>query len=67
MVATSYYTLMTFLMMSFVICVIAIYADNSTLHSKFDQASDLWQQLELASGFESELRDYCGQGREVAC
>ena len=54
-------------MMSFVICVIAIYADNSTLHSKFDQASDLWQQLELASGFESDLRDYCGQGREVAC
>ena len=54
-------------MVSFVICVIAIYADNSTLYSKFDQASNLWQQLELASGFESDLRDYCGQGREVSC
>ena len=32
-----------------VICDIAIYADDATLYSKFDQASDLWQQLELAS------------------
>ena len=31
-----------------VICDIAIYADDTTLHSKCDQASDLWQQLELA-------------------
>ena len=30
-----------------VICDIAIYADDSTPYSKFDQASDLWQQ----SGF----------------
>ena len=30
------------------ICNIAIYADDTTLYSKFDQASDLWQQLELA-------------------
>ena len=37
-----------------VICNIAIYADNTTLHSKYDQASD-WQQLELDS--ELELRD----------
>ena len=28
---------------------IAIYADDTTLYSKCDQASDLWQQLELAS------------------
>ena len=28
---------------------IAIYADKSTLYFKCDQASDLWQQLELAS------------------
>ena len=27
-----------------VICDIAIYADNTTLYSKYDQASDLWQQ-----------------------
>ena len=32
-----------------VICNIAISADDTTLYSKCDQASDLWQQLELAS------------------
>ena len=32
-----------------VICDIAIYADDTTLYSRCDQASDLWQQLELAS------------------
>ena len=30
-----------------VICDIAIYADDATLYSKCDRASDLWQQLEL--------------------
>ena len=38
-----------------VICDMAIYADDTTLYSKFDQASDLWQQLELVSEFESDL------------
>ena len=38
-----------------VICNIAIYADDTTLYSKCGQASDLWQQLELASGLESDL------------
>ena len=38
-----------------VICNIAIYADDTTLCSKFDQASDLWQQSELASELESDL------------
>ena len=33
-----------------VICDIVIYADDTTLYSECDQASDLWQQLELASG-----------------
>ena len=37
------------------ICNIAIYADDTTLYSKCDQASDLWQQLELASELESDL------------
>ena len=32
-----------------VICKIAIYADDNSLYSKCDRASDLWQQLELAS------------------
>ena len=40
-----------------IICNIAIYADDTTLYSKCDQASDLWQQLELASEFESDLQD----------
>ena len=38
-----------------VICNIAICADDTTLYSKCDQASDLWQQLELASELESDL------------
>ena len=40
-----------------VICDIAIYADDTTLYSKCDQASDLWQQFELASELASDLRD----------
>ena len=32
-----------------VICNIAIYADDTTLYTKCNRASDLWQQLELAS------------------
>ena len=40
-----------------VICDIAIYADDTTLYSKCDEASDMWQHLELASDLESDLRD----------
>ena len=46
-----------------VICNVAIYANNvaicndTTLYSKCDQASDSWQQLELACELESDLRD----------
>ena len=40
-----------------VIFNIAIYADDTNLLSKCDQASDLWQQLELASEVKSDLRD----------
>ena len=47
-----------------VICDIAIYADDATLYSKCDQASDLWQQLELASELESDLRDTVGWERK---
>ena len=32
-----------------VICNIAIYADDTTLYAKCDQASGQWQQLKLAS------------------
>ena len=37
-----------------VTCDIAIYANDTTLYSKCDQTSDLWQQLELTSEFESD-------------
>ena len=47
-----------------VICDIAIYADDTTLYSKCDQASDLWQQLELASELESDLQDTVGWGKK---
>ena len=45
-------------------CNVAIYADDTTLYSKCDQASDLWQQLELASELEFDLRDDVDWGRK---
>ena len=50
---SSCYTLMTFLII--VICNIAIYADDTTLYCKCDQASGLWQ-VEFASELEPDLR-----------
>ena len=47
-----------------VICDIGIYADDTTLYSKCDLASDLWQQLELVSDFESDLRDTVDWGKK---
>ena len=47
-----------------VICNIAICADDTTLYSKYNQASDLWQQLELACELESDLRDTVDWGRK---
>ena len=47
-----------------VICDIAIYTDDTALYPKYDQASDLWQQLELASELESDLRDTVDWGRK---
>ena len=35
----------------------SICADDTILYSKYDQASDMWQQLELASELESDLQD----------
>ena len=40
-----------------VIYNIAIYADDTTLYSKCDLASDLWQQLQQVSELVSDLRD----------
>ena len=47
-----------------VICGGAIYADDMTLCSKYDQTSDMWQQLELASKRESDLSDFVDWGRK---
>ena len=47
-----------------VICDIAIYTDDTTLYSRCDWASDLWQQLELASELESDLRDTVDWGKK---
>ena len=47
-----------------VICDFTIYADDTTLYSKCDRASDLWEQLELASELESDLRDTVDLGKK---
>ena len=59
----SYYTLMTFLMMLYVILLSMLI---TLLYSKRDQASDLWQQLEMAAELESDLR-HTRLGQKVAC
>ena len=48
-----------------VICDIAIYGDDPTLYFKCDQASDLWQQVELASELESDLQDTVDWGKII--
>ena len=47
-----------------VICGIAIYADDTTHYSNCDWASNLWQQLELASELESDLQDMVDWGKK---
>ena len=47
-----------------VICNIAIYADDATVYSRCDQASHLWQQLELVFELESDLQDSVDWGRK---
>ena len=46
------------------LCDIAIYADDTTLCSKCDRASDLWEQLELASEIESDVQDTVDWGKK---
>ena len=50
-------------LLDYVICNIAIYADDTTLSSTSDQASYLWQQLEMASELESGLWNKVDWGR----
>ena len=47
-----------------VICNSAICAYDTTFNSKCDQASDLWQQIELALELESDLGDTVDWGRK---
>ena len=46
-----------------VICNIAIYADNTTLHPQCKQI-DLWRQLGMAAELESDLRDTADWARK---
>ena len=48
------YTLMTFMVMLSVLLV-SVLMIHATVYSRCDQASDLWQQLELALELESDL------------
>ena len=43
---------------------IAIHGDHTTLYCKCDQASDMWQQLELAHERESDPEDTVGWSRK---
>ena len=49
-----------------VVCDIAIYADDTTLYSKYHQVFDLWQQLKLASELESDLQDTVDWGKKFS-
>ena len=46
------------------VCNNAIYADDTTLYSKCDEASDLWQEMELAAELEFDLQDTVDWGRK---
>ena len=52
---------MTFLMLS---VIFGVYADDTTLYSKCDQTSGLWQQVKLASEHEFDLQDIVNWGRK---
>ena len=58
----SYYKLMTFLIILSAILLFMLII----LLSKCDRTSDLWQQLELASELESDLRDTVDWGVSIA-
>ena len=46
-----------------VICNIAVYADDNSLYSKCDQATVLWQQLDLVEfEHQSDLEDWIDAG-----
>ena len=55
-----YHTLKTFFL------ILSVVLPSANLYSKCNQASDLWQQQDLASVLESDLQD-TGLGQKVAC
>ena len=46
-----------------VVSRIAIYADDTTLYSSSDKASDIWKQVEMSAELESDLRDTVEWGK----
>ena len=60
----SYYALMTLLMMLYLIFLSMLMASSTTLYTKCEQASDLWQQLELAFELQSDLGVIVQWGRK---
>ena len=58
----SYHTLITFLMMLSVTFLSML--DDTTLYCRCDQASILWQQVEMAAEFGSNLQDTGNCGRK---
>ena len=51
-------------LMTFLMILSVIYADDHTLYSKCDQTSDLCQQTELASELESDPQDTVDWGKK---
>ena len=49
------------------ICIITIYANDTTYCTTCDHSSDLWQQLKMAVKLESDLWHIVGLCQEVAC
>ena len=47
-----------------VVCNIAISADDTIFYCKCNQASDLWEQVDLTSELESDLLDTVDWGRK---
>ena len=61
--------MLEFLKAPFLVLQFAIYADDTTLYSKCDQVSDLWQQFELASKLAFDRLDIMNWGAQwlVGC
>ena len=50
-----------------VICNIVIYSDDTTLFSKCDQTSDLWQQIRIGSWTWIWSTRHCGLDQDTVC